>query len=425
MIDFNNDYSAGNYSIEQLDLSVKPDGIDEKYASLYELTTIDDQLNYLGHPDSVLLKNGEILTVFPSSHGKGAIRARISADGGVSYRNADEIMPESWKDSLETPTVYRLAFTDGKTPDKLVLVSGNPKWGDLPTPGGFNYSISDDEGKTWTEFELCHTHLNGEKLLCVVAMASLTQLKENGRFVDKWMAFFHGDPGFINYKTILTFENGKPCWSTPEPYFAQYREIEKASNMCEVECIRSDGGSGDELCIITRSNSKKCNSLISFSKDEGKTWSEPVFAPNALNGERHKAEYLADGRLFITFRSIERDPQKVKQYSEREGRGWYSEGWIAWVGTYDDLKNGGEGQYRIKIAHTYLPGQTKPQTCANSDVGYCGNVVLPDGKTVVTSTYGAFGKLNSDGSLKTYVVSKRIDTALTDELVNMKKNGGL
>ena len=105
------------------------------------------------------------------------------------------------------------------------------------------------------------------------------------------------------------------------------------------------------------------------------------------------------------------------KYSEREGGGWYSEGWIAWIGTYDDLKNGREGQYRIKIAHTYLPGQKEPQICANSDVGYCGNVVLPDGKTVVTSTYGAFGKLNSDGTLKTYVVSKRIDINLTDKLV--------
>ena len=417
MISFDNDFSAGNYSIPQLDLSTKPDGIDPEFNSLFELTTIDDSLNYLGHPDSVLLKNGSILTVFPSSHGKGAIRARISENGGVSYRNADEIMPASWKNSLETPTVYRLTFTDGKTPDKLILLSGNPKWGDLPTPGGFNYSISDDEGRTWTEFELCHTHLNGEKLLCVVAMASLTQLKENGRFVDKWMAFFHGDPGFVNYKTILSFKDGKPQWSKPEPYFAQYREIEKTSNMCEVECIRSDGGRGDELCLISRSNSKKCNSLISFSKDEGRTWSEPVFAPGALNGERHKAEYLPDGRLFITFRSIERDPVKVEKYSEREGRGWYSEGWIAWVGTYDDLKNGREGQYRIKIAHTYLPGQTEPQTCANSDVGYCGNVVLPGSMTVVTSTYGAFGKLNSDGSLKTYVASKRIDLNLTDELV--------
>ena len=95
MITFDKDYSAGGYNIPQLDLSVKPDGTDEKYESLYELTTVDDSLDYLGHPDSVLLKNGEILTVFPSSHGKGAIRARISADGGFSYCNADEIMPES------------------------------------------------------------------------------------------------------------------------------------------------------------------------------------------------------------------------------------------------------------------------------------------------------------------------------------------
>ena len=32
--------------------------------------------------------------------------------------------------------------------------------------------------------------------------------------------------------------------------------------------------------------------------------------PASLNGERHKAEYLPDGRLFITFRSIERDLRK-------------------------------------------------------------------------------------------------------------------
>lgn len=68
---------------------------------------------------------------------------------------------------------------------------------------------------------------------------------------------------------------------------------------------------------------------------------------------------------------------------------WYSEGWIAWVGTYDDLKNGREGQYRIKIAHTYLDDQNEPAVTANADTGYCGNVVLPDG-TVVTASYGIF-----------------------------------
>jgi len=36
----------------------------------------------------------------------------------------------------------------------------------------------------------------------IVAMASLTQLKENGQFVDKWMGLFY-DGDFYNYKSIL------------------------------------------------------------------------------------------------------------------------------------------------------------------------------------------------------------------------------
>ena len=413
---FSKSVKGGNYSVEQVDLSVMPAGTPEDLRYLYELSTVDDGLDYLGHPDSVLFKNGKILTVFPSGHGKGAIRSRISCDGGVSYTETIKNQPESWKNSRETPTVYRLEFKSPDTPDKLIMIAGNPKWGTEPTTGGFNYSISEDEGETWTEFDLVYSEKDGYNYITIVAMASLTRLKENGKFVDKWMGFFH-DRDFVNYKTILTFdENGKPHWSKPEPYFAAHRKIEKETNMCEVEVVRSDCGKGDELCLISRSNKKSMNSLLSFSKDEGKTWSKPVYAPAALNGERHKADYTPDGRLFITFRSIERDAKKVKKYSEKPGRAWYSEGWIAWVGTYGDLKKGREGQYRIKIAHTYLPEQTEPQVCANSDVGYCGNVVYPDG-TIVTSTYGCFGKRNADGAYKTYVVSKRIKLSDTDKLL--------
>jgi hypothetical protein len=246
-------------------------------------------------------------------------------------------------------------------------------------------------------------------------MASLTRLKENGKFVDKWMAFFH-DRRFINYKTILSFENGKPVWSKPEPYFAKHRSIEKKANMCEVEVVRSDCGKGDELCLIARCNNKRYNSILSFSKDEGKTWSKPVFVPSALNGERHKADYTPDGRLFITFRSIERDKEKIEKYSVEHMKNWFSEGWVAWVGTYDDLKNGREGQYRIKLAHTYLKKQTEPMLSANADTGYCGNVVFDDG-TIVTSTYGAFGEKKADGDYKTYVVSKRLRLADVDKLI--------
>lgn len=406
-------FTGSDYTIPELDLSQKPAELDSKYDYLYDLVTVDDSRGYQAHPDSVLLKNGNILTMFPAGHGKGAVQTKISTDGGQSWSEEVKNTPKSWENSQETPTIYRLKFTDGKTDDKLIMISANPKWGDDETIGGFNSSISTDEGQTWTEFELFYDLESDNSVIPIVAMASLTQLKENGKFVDKWMGFFH-DRDFYNYKTILTFdEDGNAHWSVPEKYFAEYRDIEEESNMCEVEVIRSNNGQGDELCLISRSNSKKMNSLISFSTDEGKTWSEPKEAPAALNGERHKAEWTDDGRLFITFRSIERGKRAEKESTKKDVWGWISEGWIAWVGTYDDLKNGTEGQYRIKLAHIYKSGQLKPQYRAEADTGYCGNVVLDDG-TIVTSTYGKFKPMNKG---KTYIASKRINLADTDELV--------
>lgn len=408
---------AGDYSIPMIRLDVMPENTPEELKYLYDFSVVDNGLDYIGHPDAILFKDGSILQVYPSGHGKGAIRGKISTNGGVSYDKDIDNQPKSWETSRETPTVYRLEFSDG-TPDKIILFSGNPDWRDgKGTVGGFNYSLSDDEGKTWSEFELVFSKKDKVTVIPTVAMASLTRLKENGKFVDKWMAFFHDHwGGFVNYKTILSFENGKAVFSDPEPYFKAYRKLEKKANMCEVEVIRSDCGKGDELCLIARCNNKAYNSLISFSNDEGKTWSEPKFVPCALNGERHKADYTPDGRLFITFRSIERSKTRIKTNYEVKGRKWYSEGWVAWVGTYDDLKNGREGQYRIKLAHTYLSNQKEPCITANGDTGYCGNVVLDDG-TVVTSTYGCFGEKTKDGKYKTYVVSKRIRLSDTDKLI--------
>ncbi len=408
---------AGDYSIPLVRFDVMPENTPDELKYLYETSVVDNALDYIGHPDAVLLKDGSILDVYPSGHGKGAVRSRISYDGGVTYTGEIENQPKSWENSRETPTVYRLEFSDG-TPDKILLICGNPDWRDgKGTVGGFNFSLSDDEGKTWSEFELVFSKKDDVTVIPTVAMASLTRLKENGKFVDKWMAFFHDHwGGFVNYKTILSFENGKAVWSKPEPYFSKYRKIEKNAKMCEVEVIRSDFGKGDELCLIARCNNKRYNSIISFSQDEGKTWSKPVFAPSALNGERHKADYTPDGRLFITFRSIERDKEKIEKFSVEHMKNWFSEGWIAWVGTYEDLKNGREGQYRIKLAHTYLKKQEEPALSANADTGYCGNVVFDDGM-IVTSTYGSFGEKKADGEYKTYVVSKRLRLSDVDKLI--------
>lgn len=410
--------AGSDYTIPQVDLSPEPEGIQP-------LATVDGSRPYLGHPDSILCKTGEILTFFPAGHGRGAVLGRVSADEGSSWRSLENT-PESWERSRETPTVYRLEFTDAQKPDQMILISANSDWPGDQGPGGFNCSLSSDEGKTWSEFETFYDKNSSQPVVPIVAMSALTRLKENGRFVDKWKGIFH-DKRFVNYRTILTFDgSGRMQWSVPEPYFTAYRAIEKGSKMCEVEMLRSDGGRGDELCMITRSQTKKVNSLVSFSRDEGKTWSAPRELPAALNGERHKAEWTKDGRLFITFRSIERSPEKNRLHREKghEKRGWYSEGWIAWVGTYGDLKQGKEGQYRIKVAHTYLNGQDGPNIVANGDTGYCGNVVLGDG-TIFTCTYGCFGDTCMDEKgqkmLRTYIASRRIDLALTDRLAGISR----
>lgn len=413
-------FTGKDYTIPTLDLSILPEELaDTQYEYLYELAVVDSSSDYMAHPDSVLLRNGNLLTVYPKGHGKGAILNKVSTDGGISWTGCIENTPSSWENSLETPTVYRLTFSDG-TPDKLILISANPKWPDMETPGGFECSVSTDEGQTWSEFQRFFSLEDEHSVIPIVAMASLTRLKENGEFVDKWMGFFH-DSSFYNYKSILSFdESGNMQWTAPEKFLAPHRTIEETAQLCEIEVVRSDKGQGDELCLITRSQSKNINTMLAFSTDEGKTWSEPKEAPAALNGERHKAEYTSDGRLIITFRSIERG-KKAQLHAKKidRKRGWISEGLIIWVGTYEDLKNGTEGQYRIKPAHIYLDNQKEPSYYAGSDTGYCGNVVLPD-DTVVITGYGKFSpdEKTADGTtLKTYICSKRINLQDTDSLV--------
>ncbi|MGB7295189.1 MAG: hypothetical protein WBC70_06320 [Candidatus Aminicenantales bacterium] len=51
--------------------------------------------------------------------------------------------------------------------------------------------------------------------------------------------------------------------------------------------------------------------------------------------------------------------------------------WVGWVGTYEDILEGREGQYRVR-----LMDNTKDADCA-----YPGLELLPDG-TFVTTTYG-------------------------------------
>ena len=90
-------FTGSDYTIPTLDLSTLPEELKgTQYEYLYNLSVVDNSRDYMAHPDSVLLKNGNILTMYPAGHGKGAVQNKISTDGGVTWSEKVENTPVSW-----------------------------------------------------------------------------------------------------------------------------------------------------------------------------------------------------------------------------------------------------------------------------------------------------------------------------------------
>ena len=298
---------------------------------------------YLGHPTTVLLEdNKTIITVYPKGHGRGAVVMKKSTDGGLTWSERLAV-PENWATSQEVPTLYRVIDSQGRK--RLIMFSGL-----YP----IRIAVSEDDGGVWTPLRPIGD-FGG-----VVAMASLVRLK-NGDY----MALFHDDGRFLRgagkrtkfqvFKTIS--RDGGLTWGQPEIITEH-----PAAHLCEPGAIRSPDS--NQIALLLRENSRKYNSFVVFSNDEGRTWSEPVELPGALTGDRHTGRYAPDGRLFITFRD-------TTHQSPTKGD------WVGWVGTYDDIVNGRQGQYRVRLMDNH-----KAADCA-----YPGLELLPDG-TFVTTTYG-------------------------------------
>jgi hypothetical protein len=215
---------------------------------------------------------------------------------------------------------------------------------------------------------------------------------------------------FTLYKALSM--DGGLTWSFPEE-ITKSREI----HICEPGIIRSPDG--NQLAVLLRENSRRDNSQIIFSNDEGRTWTRPKPLPNELTGDRHVLRYAPDGRLLAVFRDVSplnsrgdlltmARSRKETNYSliaEETGLGSPTEGdWVGWVGTYEDLVNGGKGQYRIRIKDNKN----------GWDTTYPGVELLPDG-TFVTITYGHWDKGESP-----YILSVRFKLEELDEMV---KNG--
>lgn len=428
---FKKNIEKSYFDMKILDLSFDKEA-DDKTLEMYKNIVVDYpeeivkvQRNsglYLGHPDSALLDNGDIIVAYPLGHGKGETVFKKSFDGGKTWSERFNDLPESFKHTMETPTIYKLDFVSGD--QKLVMISARPSWGKRSNINGFDVTLSvskgDDgrcNGEVWSSHENFYGKFAKRKEFyaptgdwnAVVAMASLTHLKDSkGNFIDKWMGLFHfgGSGGKFNvYKTYLTFDiKGEMYWSMPISVFSERKskKIEHNLQFCEPEVVRSPDG--HELAMIYRTQAKKSYSHVSFSTDEGKSWSIPQTLSRELTGERHKAEYdPITGKLVISSRNIDWTTDKNRKKS-----GWISRGWLVWIGDYAELHNGEEGKCDLVIrpAKTYRLGETSINIECCADTGYAGLTIDKNGNVVIMS-YGKF----EAGCPDTFIVAKRFNVS--------------
>ncbi|MDP6545853.1 MAG: DUF1080 domain-containing protein [Phycisphaerae bacterium] len=297
---------------------------------------------YQGHPHTLLLADGKTMfCVWTLIHGHGAPRMKRSDDGGKTWSKL-LALPEGWAPYGHCPTLHRIIAADKK--EHLLLMDRTGR------TNVFSQAISRDNGKTWGAMK--STGLKG-----VVAPISIVAV-DGGK---KHLMWSHRGAGDRDRSPLTLWQAESTDAALTWKNYRKVCEV-PGKDPCEPAVIRSPDGK--QLLMLIRDNKHKSNSLMMTSDDEGKTWSKPTETSWGLTGDRHCPKYAPDGRLVVVFRD-------VAQPCPPRGH------FVAWVGRYEDIIKGREGQYRIKLMHHY--GRA-------GDCGYPGLELLPDG-TFAATTY--------------------------------------
>ncbi|HUW59788.1 MAG TPA: sialidase family protein [Candidatus Bathyarchaeia archaeon] len=320
---------------------------------------------YQGHPTTVLMPDGKtIFAVWCIGHGGHAGPMARSNDGGLTWTRLDDTLPKDFVKHENCPSIYRIVDPEGK--ERLWVFSARPNMPRI---------VSEDGGRTWQELAPL-----GEDFQCVMTFSSVLCLKD-GRYLGMYHRRTGPKKELLEVVQTITSDGGL-TWSAPA-----VAAVVPGKLPCEPFVFRSPDGA--ELCCLMRENTHKGRSLMMFSRDEAQTWSKPVDTPWGLTGDRHIGVYTPDGRLVIAFRDRALDSPALGHF-------------VAWVGTYDDIRQRKPGQCRIKLLHSY----------AGVDCGYPGVELLPDG-TVVATTYIKY----HEGEEKHSVISTRFTMAEIDAML--------
>ena len=318
---------------------------------------------YQGHPTTVLSGDGKrLFCVWTLNHGGKCGPAAESLDGGRTWTRVDGRFPEIYrKDHFCCPTLQKLTRPDGG--ERWLVFARRGQW-DGKTRRAFGrlgVMASDDCGGTWRE-------LGPFDIPVSMPPTGWLRLKDGSYALFGQYFAIPEDPKARpkeEFVWMSVTRDGGESWS---PIRAIARQEGKW--LCEPFALRSPDGM--EIAVLLRENYHKGNSMVVFSRDEGKTWTEPVETCWGLTGDRHQAVMLPDGRLVVAFRDKARGSSTYGQY-------------VAWVGTYDDLRSGREGGVRVKLLHSYAGDKRFANASDAGDTGYSGVELLPDGEILCTT----------------------------------------
>ncbi|MDA3925787.1 MAG: sialidase family protein [Kiritimatiellae bacterium] len=301
---------------------------------------------YQGHATTVLLKDGKTMfAVWTLNHGGPCGPLGLSEDGGKTWKRIDERLPKAFGNYKNCPAIYRMQDKQGK--ERLFIFAcgkadpGNNRALEMARV------MSEDNGETWKM-------LPSIPVTCVMPICSMIKLKDGSylaQYNDRWPEKKKKWNRVFQMRSL----DGGLTWSKAH-CIAQHLEM----NLCEPFLLRSPDGS--EICSVLRDNVKNAHSKLIFSRDEGKSWSAMEDSSWGLTGHRHHGVQCKDGRWVIAFRDTAPKSPTAGHF-------------VAWVGTYDDIKKKRLGK-RIKLLHSN----------AGWDCGYAALSLLPD-ETIFAVTY--------------------------------------
>lgn len=334
--------------------------------------------NYQGHPSTLLSDDGHTLfAVWTLDHGGNCGPMARSDDGGLTWARMDDALPHEYRLCRNCPILQKIPNRDGRA-GYFVLSCAER--------GGLGRMASFDGGRTWT----CLSPVR--HIPAAMPPTGLLPLRDGSTALFGQMFKSKDDakdrPEDDQSVWMSVSRDGGRTWGECRVVAAA-----EGKNLCEPFALRSPDGK--EICLLMRENRHTGNSMMCFSRNEGKTWTKPVDTCWGLTGDRHEGVVLPDGRLVIAFRD------------RAEGSSTYGQ-YVAWVGTWNDLRNGGYGQYRIHLVKSHAGGEHGGWI---GDTGYSGVELLPDG-TIVCTTYS---KIWPDGRMQS-VVSTRFRIVETDAL---------